>query len=137
MEGLPSLPKAVTNCPGRCLYYQVILLTTNETIAAGIIKSYHHRYAGKSRVCGRIVRADTGEGLAGAGVVLYPRSGGRRWWHHRYGRQLPLRPPAGRRLLPGASLPGYLAAVSELFYLDGHGEREISLKLFPQPGIRS
>ncbi len=117
-------------------YYQVILLTTNETIAAGIIEVAHHRYAGKSRVCGRIVRADTGEGLAGAHVVLYTRerrqaAGGITDMDGNYRLD---HLPAGDYYLE-ASLPGYLAAVSELFYLDGHGEREISLKLFPNRAL--
>ena len=116
-------------------YYQVILLTTNETIAAGIIEVAHHRYAGKSRFAAALCGQTPGKGWR-VPRVLYTRerrqaAGGITDMDGNYRLD---HLPAGDYYLE-ASLPGYLAAVSELFYLDGHGEREISLKLFPNRAL--
>jgi len=117
-------------------HYEVVLLSTQETIAAGIIEVAHHGYAGRSRVYGRILRADTGEGLPGVHVVVYTRE-------RRQAASCVTREdgtysleylPAGEYYLE-ASLPGYLEAVSELFYLDGYEEREISFELLPNRAL--
>ncbi|NLY52627.1 MAG: hypothetical protein GX063_06930 [Firmicutes bacterium] len=117
-------------------YYEVVLLPAKKTIAAGIIEVAYHRYAGQGRVHGRILRADTGEALPGAQIVLYTRerrqaavgiTGEDGTYRLEY-------LPAGEYYLE-ASLPGYLPAVSDLFYLDGYEERQISLKLLPNRAL--
>ncbi|NMB46871.1 MAG: hypothetical protein GX998_10755 [Firmicutes bacterium] len=117
-------------------YYEVIVLSREERIAAGIIEVANSPRSGQGTLCGRVTGADTGEGLVGAQVALYTRE--RRHTANRPtggdGTYRLTLLPAGEYYLE-ASMPGYVAATTDIFYLDGHEECQLDLQLFPNRAL--
>ena len=122
--------------PPGTYHYQVMLLSTQEPIAAGIIEVAGIKYAGQSTIRGQVSGGDTGKGLAGAQVVLYTRERRQVATCQTRGDgtyQLAFL-PAGEYYLE-ASLPGYVSVSSDTFVLDGYEERDIDLTLLPNRAL--
>ncbi len=118
-------------------YYHIIKLPQGQPIAAGMIQVAHDdKPSGSSSIRGKISKADTGAGALGAQVALYTRER----------RQVATcsTQTNGAYQLAGlsegeyyleASLPGYIAAQTEVFYLDGYTDQEMDLGLLPNRAL--
>ena len=122
--------------PSGMYYYQVMLLSEQKPIAAGMIEIANHQYAGQSVLYGNVIGADISEGLSGAQVALYAKSRRRvaTAVTDKDGAYQLTYLPAGEYYVE-ASMPGYVATVSDLFQLDGYEAREIQLQLLPNRAL--